>query len=126
LSRSQRVDGLLIWDMVCGTVGRPCPKLAGAGFARLTAAGPFRVPPPCIYLFPDSVPSPDEPKTLAQALDRVELLASFQACFLGRADEVNSVDIEADFSGDEVMRRTTIRRGDIVQHASELTAIRRV
>jgi len=126
LSRSQRVDGLLIWDMICGTVGRPCPKLGGAGAARLTAAGPFRVPPPCIYLFPESVPSPAQPKSLAQSLDRVELLAAFQACFLGRANEVNSVDIEADFSGDEVMRRTTVRRGDIVQHASELTAIRRV
>ena len=25
--RSQRVDGIVIWDMVCGTIGRPCPKL---------------------------------------------------------------------------------------------------
>ena len=26
ISRSQRVDGVLIWDWVCGTMGRPCPK----------------------------------------------------------------------------------------------------
>lgn len=25
ISRQQRVDGVIIWDMVCGTVGRPCP-----------------------------------------------------------------------------------------------------
>ena len=39
ISRDQRVDGLLVWDMVCGTVGRPCPKVAGEDDARITALG---------------------------------------------------------------------------------------
>jgi len=27
ISRGQRVDGLIVWDMLCGTAARPCPKL---------------------------------------------------------------------------------------------------
>jgi hypothetical protein len=57
ISRNQRVDGLIVWDMVCGTIGRPCPKVAGEDGSRLTDIGPFRVPPACIYLFPSTVPS---------------------------------------------------------------------
>jgi hypothetical protein len=26
-NRKEKVDGLIIWDMVCGTVGRPYPKI---------------------------------------------------------------------------------------------------
>lgn len=61
ISRNQRVDGLIVWDMVCGTIGRPCPKVADDGGSRLTDIGPFRVPPACIYLFPDAVPSSATP-----------------------------------------------------------------
>jgi hypothetical protein len=38
--REQRVDGLIVWDMVCGTIGRPCPKLE-ADPARATIIGPY-------------------------------------------------------------------------------------
>jgi hypothetical protein len=56
IHRKQRVDGLVIWDMVCGTVGRPCPKLS-ANPDRATRISATRVvPPPCIYLFPRSIP----------------------------------------------------------------------
>jgi hypothetical protein len=40
--------------MVCATFGRPCPKLQGLGPDqpdRTTFLGPFRTPPPCVYLF---------------------------------------------------------------------------
>lgn len=30
IAREQRVDGVIIWDMICGTVGRQCPKLVNA------------------------------------------------------------------------------------------------
>src|SRR5271165_934827 len=56
ISRSQRVDGLDIWDMVCGTFGRPCPKLE-SDTTRFTVVGPYRLPPPCIYLFPVTIPA---------------------------------------------------------------------
>ncbi len=55
ISRQQRVDGVVIWDMVCGTIGRPCPKVA-ANPTRITEIGPFSLPPPCLYLLPATVP----------------------------------------------------------------------
>jgi hypothetical protein len=42
ISRNKRVDGVVIWDMICGRLGRPCPKLVTLGqAARRTAVGPF-------------------------------------------------------------------------------------
>ena len=127
LSRNQRVDGLVIWDMICGTVGRPCPKLAAlAPETRLTRLGPFETPPPCLYVLPADIPSPDHPVAAAQTLDGVELMAAFHRAFGGADDEVNFVDFEVAEADGGLVRRTTIRRAGIVQHASEMTAIRRV
>lgn len=127
ISRNQRVDGLLIWDMICGTAGRPCPKLAALTLSnRTTALGPFTIPPPCVYVLPGQIPSLAHPFAAAQSLDQVELLDAFHRAFGGLDDEVNYVDIELGEQGDGVFRRTTIRRAGLVQHASEMTAIRRV
>ena len=126
ITRNQLVDGLVIWDMMCGTIGRSCPKLAqGSGVDRRTLIGPFCVPPPCIYLFPGSIPSAANPHVTAQSLSTVEILASFHACFGGRDDEINHVSFDVAYHAEETMRRTTIERGGIVQHSSEMTAIRR-
>ncbi|MGJ0533943.1 hypothetical protein [Methylocystis sp.] len=124
IARNQRVDGLVIWDMVCGTVGRACPKLLDESDARTTVIGPFCAPPPCIYLFPSSIPSVEAPKVGAQSLLTVELLAAFHSCFGGRDNEINHVSFEIASLGDETMRRTTIERGGVVQHSSDMTAIR--
>ena len=75
ISRSQQVDGMLIWDMVCGTVGRPCPKINGHDDPRVTSLGPYHLPPPCIYLLPATIPSPrNNPNPPPQALKDVEIL----------------------------------------------------
>lgn len=127
ISRDKRVDGVVIWDMICGTLGRPCPKLATlAERVRRTAVGPFLTPPPCIYVFPSTIPSRTRPHATAQALDQVELLAAFQAAFAGDPAEVNYVDFEIGEQADELFRRTVIRRDGLVQHASEMTVIQRV
>lgn len=127
ISRDKRVDGVVIWDMICGTLGRPCPKLAAPDpMARKTAVGPFLTPPPCIYVFPAAIPSRVQPLARAQTLDQVELLAAFQAAFGGDPAEVNYVDFEVGEQVDELLRRTVIWRGGVVVTASELTAIRRV
>ncbi|WP_198008869.1 hypothetical protein [Methylocystis rosea] len=124
IARNQCVDGLVIWDMVFGTIGRACPKLlAENDIGRTTVVGPFCAPPPCIYLFPASVPSAEAPKVSAQSLMNVELLAAFHSCFGGRDDEINHVSFEIASLGDEAMRRTTIERGGVVQHSSDMTAI---
>lgn len=128
ISRGRCIDGLLVWDMVCGTSGRTCPKLKALGpMARQTThVGPFNTPPPCIYVFPDRVPSISAPLAQAQSLQSVELLQAFQLGFGGGAPDVNYVDFELSAHGDDVQRKTTVRRGGVVVTASEMTSIRRV
>lgn len=125
ISRSQRVDGLVVWDYVCGSLGRPCPKtIAGPG--RATHLAQYRLPPPCVYVFPDTIPSPrNNPHARAQELDDVELLRAFHDCFSGLSEEVNYVDIQVAHRGAETVRKTTVtRNGSVVKESAE-TAIRR-
>lgn len=125
ISRNQRVDGVVLWDMVCGTIGRPCPKLIAMP-VRASEVGPFRLPPPCIYLFPAGVPSQAAPHLKAQSLSQVELLDAFQLCFQGLNSELNYVDFDLTEAGGDLFRKTTVRRNGVVQQESEMTAIRRV
>jgi hypothetical protein len=123
IARQQRVDGVIIWDMVCGTVGRPCPK---AMDGRTTPVADYRLPPPCIYVLPATIASPrNNPSPAAQPLADVHLLRAFHECFGGRDEEVNFVDFEVEHQGAETVRRTTIRRNGATVRQSEFTAIRR-
>ena len=126
ISRAQRVDGIIIWDMVCGTVGRPCPKLAGADDPRITELGHYRLPPPCIYLLPATIPSPrNNPNPPPQQLQEVELLHAFSTCFQVRDDELNYVGFTVAHDGADTVRSTTISRNGTTQRQSNMTAIRR-
>lgn len=123
--RKQQIDGLIIWDMVCGTVGRPCPKVAHDR-SRLTEVGPYALPPPCIYVFPATIPSPrNNPHPSPQRLADVHLLKAFHDCFNGRDEEVNYVDFEVKHRAAETVRKTRVVRNDEVQRESEPTPIRR-
>jgi len=125
ISRSQRVDGLVIWDMVCGTIGRPCPKLE-ADPTKCTVVGPYRLPPPCIYLFPATIPSPrNNPRPAAQSLGDVHLLDAIVRCFGGAQDEVNSVVFEVGHRGVETIRTTRVMCNGIVRVESRPTPIQR-
>lgn len=125
ISRQQLVDGVLIWDMVCGTVGRPCPKLAQDA-ARATDVSHFNLPPPCIYLMPATIPHPRTNATpVAQPLESVQLLRALHQCFKGADDEVSYVDFEVSYHGADTVRKTIIRRSGAVQQESALTPIRR-
>jgi len=127
ISRGQRVDGLVVWDMVCSTIGRPCPKiLTDSNEDRLTEVGAFRLPPPCIYLFPATIPSVrNNPRPQAQSLHEVELLKAFHECFKGRDDEVNHVTFEVAYAGNDTVRQTTIMRNGTIQRQSGQSAIQR-
>ena len=125
ISRQQQVDGVMIWDMVCGTVGRPCPKLEGAP-ERSTAVAHYVLPPPCVYVLPATIASPrNNPRPVAQSLDDVQLLKAFHDCFHGKAEEVNYVDFEVEHQGAETVRKTIVRRGGVVVQESRPTAIQR-
>jgi hypothetical protein len=123
--REQRVDGIVVWDMVCGTIGRPCPKVIDDP-TRLTEVGPFRLPPPCIYVLPSTIPSPrNNPRPPPQKIEDVQLLQAFHSCFKGSPEEVSYVDFEVSYKGADTVRTTRITRNGILQQQSNPTAIRR-
>jgi hypothetical protein len=125
ISKSLRVDGMIIWDWLCGTVGRKCPKLV-ADSSRITEVSHFRLPPPCIYLMPATTPSTrNNPNPPAQELQNVEILNAFYSAFKVNADELNYVTFEVAHDDAETVRTTTVKRNGEVQIKSKPTAIRR-
>ena len=125
ISRAVQVDGLIIWDMFCGTVDRPCPKLHNEP-TRVTQIAHFATPPPCIYLFPATVPSPrSNPNPQPQKISEVEILKAFHDCFGGRDSELNYVSFQVEHRNNDTVRRTIVSRGEAVVKRSDLTTIRR-
>ena len=125
ISRDQRVDGVVIWDMVCGTIGRPCPKVESDP-ARRTEVGAFSLPPPCLYLLPATIPSPrNNPTPKPQELSDVEIMRAFYDCFGCKTEEVNYVSFDVSHQGADTVRTTRVTRDGEVQKESGPTAIRR-
>lgn len=123
--RSQRVDGVVVWDMVCGTLGRPCPKIADDK-SKLTEVASFLLPPPCIYVMPATIPSPrNNPHPPPQNIENVEILKAFHECFKGENEEINYVAFEVANRGADIVRTTRIIRNGEVQRESDATPIRR-
>ena len=119
------VDGLIVWDWICGTLGRPCPKLIGNPDRR-TTVGPYQLTPPCIYLFPSTLPSArSNPTPPVHTINEVEFLNAMHRCFDGREDEINYVQFSVDMQGVETVRKTTITRAGDVQRESQFTTIQR-
>lgn len=125
IHRSERVDGLIVWDWVCGSTARPCPKVASSP-GRQNAVGPYTLPPPCIYLFPATVPSPrNNPSPAPQPLANVGILEIFHRVYGGAADELNSVRFTTAQTQRDVTRRSEIFRNGEVQKVSRDTPIKR-
>ena len=125
ISRQQRVDGIVIWDMRCGTIGRPCPKLLSDG-SRATAVGPFDLPPPCLYLLPATIPSPrNNPSPRPQRMHEVQIMQAFNDCFRCKPEEINHVSFTVAHRGVDTVRSTRVVRGGHVQRESKPTPIRR-
>ncbi len=125
IHRKQVVDGLVVWDSVCGTLGRPCPKLQGKEDSGLIL-GRRRVPPPCIYLFPRTVPDPrNNPAPPARKLEDVKFLRALHEVFRGGGDDVTQVVLEAKMEAASICRKTTLVRDDKVVFASEFSPIKR-
>src|ERR1035438_9763243 len=56
ISEHKQVDGLIVWDMLCGTDKRTFPKLAARPSRGTELSHGTTVPPPCLYLFPRTIP----------------------------------------------------------------------
>ena len=125
IAEQKRVDGLIVWDWLCGTAARRCPKVALFP-DRITDVGPFRLPPPCIYLFPGTIPSPrNNPKPVPQKIETVGILDAMNKCFGGYDSELNEVFFEAAMNGVDLVRTTRIVRDGTTRKESRPTPIRR-
>jgi hypothetical protein len=125
IESSKPVDGLIVWDWFCGTVARPCPKLE-LNPGRITSIDSWKLPPPCIYLFPKSIPSVrSNPSPPPQNLVDVQLLKAFHDCFGGQAPELQTVRFSVAHQGSETVRTTEIWRGSECIRQSDPTPIRR-
>lgn len=127
ISKSQQVDGLILSDWLCGTICRPCPKLLGDGPDTPTEVGRYRIPPPCIYIFPSTIPSPrNNPSPVVPNISEVGILKAFHDAFGGSDRHVNTVNFEVSHQGPETVRSTVIRRdGQVVRQSARPTPIRR-
>ena len=125
IHRQQKVDGVIIWDMVCGTKGRPCPKIFSAE-SRCTSVGNRIVPPPCIYLFPRTIPDPrNNPVPPCHGLSEVGFLRILHSVFQGDEDDVVEVGIRVRMTGPDLERKTFYHRAGVLIRESQWTRFRR-
>ncbi len=121
----QVVDGVVIWDMICGTRGRPCPKLQIDPNRGTTVSGRI-IPPPCIYLFPRSIPDPrNNPSPASHRLADLSFLSALYNLFNGAVDDVVEVRIESRMSGKDLERKTIYARAGVDFTESNWTKLRR-
>ena len=126
IENEKQVDGLIVWDWLCGSIQRPCPKLDRLPSQRRTTVGPHKLPPPCIYLFPQTVPSVrNNPNPEPHKLKDVGFLFALNECFGGYFDEINRVRILVGHRGGDTVRTTSTERANVIQRSSRATPIRR-
>jgi hypothetical protein len=124
IHRQQQVDGLIVWDMACGTLGRPCPKVHAAG--RLSI-GPYQLPPPCLYRFPRHIPSPrNNPAPPIHTSQTLHLFPILQQLFGMEEEDVFDVGISVALRDPEVLRMTEVSRAGTTVRRSAWTPIRRL
>ena len=126
IAERERIDGVVIWDMLCGSIRRPCPKLIAEPERGRVLANGRRVPPPCIYLFPRSVPDArNNPEPAPWRIEERPFLQTLAEGYGCRDAEIVAVHIHVRMTGATVERQTTLRRGDVILRQSRWTALRR-
>jgi len=125
INRKEKVDGLIIWDMACGTVGRPCPKIATKA-EKVTRIGEYALPPPCIFLFPRTIPDPrNNPAPPTWNLNEIRFLAILSDAFHVTVDECTKVEIHARMDGANTQRKTICTMNTAVLRESDWQDIKR-
>ena len=125
IHNGKAVDGVIIWDMLCGTA-RDCPKLARDESRATKLSGGKTVPPPCIYLFPRSIPNPrNNPNPQPWDLKDQKFLRALWQTFHGDAADIIKVHIAAQMNGVNVERRCTFVCNGVQIAESKWTPIAR-
>lgn len=125
VARKERVDGLVIWDMLCGTLARPCPKIA-EDESRATLLNGKTAPPPCIFMFPRTVPDPrNNPNPKCWGLRDIRFLEALAKAFKVLSKEVVNVEIQARMDEADVQRRTLYTADEKKIFESSWTTVRR-
>jgi hypothetical protein len=125
VAEGQRVDALVIWDMLCGTVARPCPKLSNPERTIVLPSG-AKTPPPCIYLFPRSKPDPrNNPKPAAWKLEELSFIEALAKTFGCLKSEIIELQIETRMEGSDLQRRSSLIQDGQILIESKWTTLKR-
>ena len=125
VARKELVSGVIIWDMLCGTIGRPCPKLA-RNHKRATKIGGLVVPPPCIYVLPKTLPDPrNNPSPNPWEPEKLSFVRALFDALPCDASDIVQVRISTRMDGADVERRTTYHRTGSEIATSNWTKIKR-
>jgi hypothetical protein len=124
IAQSQQIEGLIVWDMVCGTIGRPCPKLAAT--EGPTHFGTYSTPPPCVYLLPSTVPHPrNNPSPAVVSISEARFAAALEAEYGTTTDSRYSVTYEVRYQGTDLVRKTMISQAGVMVRESDFIPIKR-
>ncbi len=124
--RREPVDAVIIWDMLCGTAARPCPKLEARPQSAVEIAGRYRMPPPCVYMMPASVPDPrNNPHPRCARPEDVRLAQALLESFGGGPSDIVEVRIEVRIADATIERKTTFVRDQREIASSRWTKIKR-
>ena len=126
ISERKQVDGLIVWDMLCGKKNRPCPKLIAQPDRATTFEDGTTAPPPCLYIFPRTIVDyRNNPFPRPWSLGEVRILDVLARVFKSRNDELVEVRFKAGHNGTEVTRSTHLFRAGIEIAASKDKPVKR-
>ena len=98
----KKVDAVIIWDELCGTSGRPCPK------SELIST--LNRPAPCIYLFPAQTPCLENPFPRCHTPDEVQFTKVLRNIFEFSYSNLFNLRIKLLNSNGRLSRQTFVSR----------------
>lgn len=115
------VDAVVVVDSVCGSAGRPCPKLI-ADRERKNSFKGIEFPPPCLYVFPD----------IANGLNAfrdwrdVKFISILMEEFKCSSDDVVLVKFDVRRKDNVTERKTILSRNSFIFKETEFQKIGRI
>lgn len=126
IHRREKIDGLILWDMLCGSKNKPCPKLTRESKHNFEVDGQY-MPPPCIYIFPKTIPDArNNPSPNLQTIENFRFPSLLLEIFNGdKKKDVTQVKIEVRMEDADIERQTTLIRNEVTVRQSKWTKLKR-